>query len=548
MIRPYNRFYKIIRSWVPVCCALSLGLLILSCTQSPPLLPQEMESIYPDGISGIIERATTLMDSGDYVDAADLLRSTGQQEPSYYRMDEVLYLLGRCNIALGDPVKAARCFNLLRQYFPRVEANYPLLASWESSAEQGVAALKKLQGQENDSGEEPSMTDSNHSGPLVSNSFYETDIRQALMDLSAQTEIAIIPDAMVRGYITLDIIDVPLEQALSLILSPMGYSYRKIENYYIVGAPVADNPSFPLLAQTEAVKPKHLPAAEVPKLIPDYYNNFIKVNEKTNTLVISAPPAIIDRFKEELAAVDHPPQQVLIEALVVEMGDEARRSLGLEWDWSGTKGNDAFKLSKLLPSYSDTSFFLSEMFRTGDHHQGMVFDLRLALQALAIKDQANIRANPRITTSDGQEAAIRIGKEAYYSLLQGSSAYSYVTLEKIATGIMLMITPYVGSEANITADIVIEVSDVTGSGATDLPVTSVRSVETRVQIDNGQTIGIGGLVSENKRETRNRIPFLGDIPILGYLFGNTTTEIEKTEVVVLITPHLLIDPSEFDQL
>ncbi len=546
---PAECIHKVIRTWVPIGCLFFLGWALSACSVlQPPPPAQESQVHRIDAIGAVIERAAALMDSSRYEQAAEMLRSVGRKEPSYYRMDEVIFLLARCNLALGDPVKADRCFALLRAYYPRAESTFPLLVKWEERTAAALAALKDTRRSGEDTAGGNSSATPVYSGPLVSNAFYETDIRQALMDLSTQSGVPIIPDAMVRGYVTLDLQDVPLEQALSLLLAPMGYSFRKVENHYIVGAPTKDNPSYPLLVETEKLKPENLPAADVLNLIPDYYKDFLKVDANSNTLIISAPPEIINRFREELDAVDKPPQQVMIEALVVEMGDEARRSLGLEWDWTGTKANDTFTISKLLPSYSDTAFFLGQMLRTGDHVEGMVFDLRLALQALATQDKANIRANPRVSTLDGREATVRIGKEAYYSLLQGSTVYSYVTLEKISTGITLMITPYVGKNGQITADISIEVSDVTGSGATDLPVTSVRSVDTRIQIANGETIGIGGLLSENKREERHRVPFLGDLPIIGYLFGNTTTSSEKTEVVVLITPHLLIDPGEFDRL
>lgn len=540
---------KKLRVFTAFCFVISISFVFLSCVSGrKSILPEEPPLSQPDAFDFVLEEAKLHFSAQHYQKAADILRSIGQQDYTHYRMDEVLYWLGRCNLRLKNAEKANRCFELLRKYYPRSIPAFPHLEKLEERTQEALALLEESRAQAANHNDEDSIAVQKYGGPLVSNSFYETDIRQALMDLSAQTEIAIIPDALVRGYITMDIIDVPLEKALSLMLSPFGYSFNKIEDYYMVGAPVADNPSFPLLAKTEEIRPKHLPAADVPKLIPDFYSGFLKINAATNTLVISAPPEIIERFKDELAAIDHPPQQIMIEAVVVEMGEDAIRTLGLDWDWTGTVGNRTFQVSKLTPAISDSNIFFGELLRSGEYLRGMTFDLRTALRALASKDLVNIRANPRVSTLDGQEATVRIGREAYYSIQQGSALYAYATLERISTGILLKITPYVGSASDITTDIVIEVSDVTGAGATDLPVTSVRSVETRVQVANGQTIGIGGLVSETTRNQRSRIPFLGDIPILGYLFGTTTTEKIKTEVVVLITPHLLINPSEFDNL
>jgi type II secretory pathway component GspD/PulD (secretin) len=105
-----------------------------------------------------------------------------------------------------------------------------------------------------------------------------------------------------------------------------------------------------------------------------------------------------------------------------------------------------------------------------------------------------------------------------------------------------------GNTPDITNDIDIEVTDVTGAGPNDLPVTSVRTVKNRVRVENGQTFGIGGLTTHSKQTDKNRIPILGDIPFIGYLFGRTSDEWDEMEVVILITPHALIDAREFQDL
>jgi type II secretory pathway component GspD/PulD (secretin) len=178
----------------------------------------------------------------------------------------------------------------------------------------------------------------------------------------------------------------------------------------------------------------------------------------------------------------------------------------------------------------------------------MPSDIRATISALEAGGSAKIKANPRVATLDGQEARIRVGSEAYYTLLSGSVTYSYYTLEKIATGIVLKITPYTGNGGDIVADISVEVSDVRGSGANDLPVTSVREVQTRARVGNGETLVLGGLFSESDRQVENRIPLLGRIPILGWFFGQTTVEEASNEVVVLVTPYILIDSRELSAL
>ena len=122
------------------------------------------------------------------------------------------------------------------------------------------------------------------------------------------------------------------------------------------------------------------------------------------------------------------------------------------------------------------------------------------------------------------------------------------SLEKISTGVTLKLTPFMGPGQEITTNVYIEVSDVTGSGVDDLPVTGIRTVRTRVSTVNGETFGLGGLKLENKHKSARRVPILGEIPFLGWLFGYTNAVSDQLEAVVLITPYVLINPILFEEL
>ncbi|MCK4427485.1 MAG: hypothetical protein KAW16_03265, partial [candidate division Zixibacteria bacterium] len=182
---------------------------------------------------------------------------------------------------------------------------------------------------------------------LITNVFYETEVREALAAISAQTGINIIPDQTVYGFISMELIDVPFEEALRRILSPLGFTFRRMVGYYLVGAAYPDNPSFPLLSTTELVVPNYIKAANVSKLLSSFYAPFIRVDSENNTLAITASPEMIQRIKQELAEIDVPPRQVMIEALITEFSKEARKSLGLDVGWLGTK--DGRELSVIVP-------------------------------------------------------------------------------------------------------------------------------------------------------------------------------------------------------
>ncbi len=500
-----------------------------------------------DVVDTVLMDVQELWQAGDFAQAAEMLREVGRKQYSYYRMDEVLFELGKVNVQLKEYEKAAHCFALLHRYFPRAAARFEFLPEWEEEAEADLAQLS-LQA---DSAEFASIDDSDpngDSGPLISNVFYETDIRQALTDLAAQTGINIVPGPKVRGYVTAEFIDEPLDRCLEKLLTPLGFSYGWLGDYYIVGAPEPDSPIFPLIAESERIELEYLNTSSLRPLLSEYYLSYLHFDDGSNSLVITAPRTIIDSFHLHLASIDQPTPQIMIEAMVVEMNADARRTIGLDWDWTGTRNNASLQISKLLPSLSDSSF-VANLTHLGESSGGAVFDLSTTLRLLATSGRAQIKANPRIATSEGRKAQIQIGREAYYSLVQGNVNYSYVTLEKITTGIALGITPYVGSSGEIDVEVVASVSDVTGTGVTDLPVTNVRSVESRIRIPNGETLGIGGLVLENTLKQKTGIPYLKDIPLLGdLLFSHTTTEKSELEVVILITPHILIDPALFDAL
>jgi len=377
--------------------------------------------------------------------------------------------------------------------------------------------------------------------PLITNVFYDTDIRDALRDISAQSGIPIIVDETVRGFVTIEFQDVPLEECLRRLLAPGGYTFKKFESYYLVGSPNPDNPAFPLLTVTELVKPSYIKAEDVARLLSDFYEPYIKVNKETNTLSITASPDIIERFKKDLKTIDQPAPQVSIEALITEFSKEATQNLGIDWSWLGTygeKGEYTLSVLSSLAEMPDTSLG-AVLTRTYGSWKGWSYDYIASIQALIRDGKVRIRATPRVTTLNGKTATIDIGREEYYSIVTGPITYPYTRLEVIKVGILLKITPYISDNGEITVQIEPEVSDVVARGVSDLPVVSKRRVATTVRVKDGETIVIGGLLQTIERNVQVKIPILGSIPLLGYLFRNTKKEIVENEVIVFITPRLV---------
>jgi type II secretory pathway component GspD/PulD (secretin) len=131
-------------------------------------------------------------------------------------------------------------------------------------------------------------------------------------------------------------------------------------------------------------------------------------------------------------------------------------------------------------------------------------------------------------------------------MLSGPVNYGYVTLQSIEAPINLTITPRVARQDNcVTCTLKPEVGDVTGTGPNNLPIITRRSVETTIRIGDGQIVAIGGLLQQVRQEIRRKIPFLGDLPLLGSLFRSTRTETNEREITIFIVPHILDDQGRF---
>jgi type II secretory pathway component GspD/PulD (secretin) len=281
-----------------------------------------------------------------------------------------------------------------------------------------------------------------------------------------------------------------------------------------------------------------------------FYEPYIRVDTKMNTVTLTGSPELIERMREDLAKVDRPPRQLMIEALVTEVKTDVSRALGVDWSGAALKADDEVKslgLDTYGSSGARSDSTIGAFFeRLGIKSEGWTGQYQARIRALEEEGKARIRANPRIATLEGNEAVIFVGREEYFTILTGSVSYAYAQLEVISTGIALTITPYVSDDTLITLEVEPIVSDVIGSGSTGLPVTNKRSVKTKVRLAEGETVVIGGLVVTTQMKTERKVPLLGSIPILGYLFRHTHTEEVESEVTVLITPTLW-EPQEVSE-
>ncbi|MEO5360316.1 MAG: hypothetical protein H7843_07685 [Nitrospirota bacterium] len=274
----------------------------------------------------------------------------------------------------------------------------------------------------------------------------------------------------------------------------------------------------------------------------------ITSDDKRNVIIMMTTPSIYRSLLSLLKEIDTPPRQVLIEGTVAELSIDESNELGFEGLIKGRMmgGNFAVStLSKLGASATGTVF----NFLTDHNNAAMVLDL------LAKENKLEILMRPHLMVMDNQEATIQVGDDVPVISSEVSSSDVTSTasnpsilrnVQYLNTGLILMIKPTINADGLVTLEITQEVSEAQTNATSniDSPTIRKRKVKTMVVAGNGQTVILGGIRSKKLSMTENKIPLLGDIPILGYAFKRQSEEVKRTELLVFITPRILTNTDD----
>ncbi len=288
-------------------------------------------------------------------------------------------------------------------------------------------------------------------------------------------------------------------------------------------------------------------------------NISIEASENTNAVVITAPPSVQRTLHKVIRQLDIRRAQVLVEAVIVEVNDSTLEALGVEWNTNVSTTDGALAGSRIGTTSQTTinSEFdtfagttgpgLGAGFSLGYFRGG---SLRTLIRAINNDTSNNILSTPSIVTLDNEEAEILVGQNVPF--VTGSSTQTgagvtnpFQTIERNDVGVTLKIRPHINQGDAITLEVEQEVSSVTQSAVvTSDVVTNKRSIKTRVLIEDDQILVLGGLISDDASETVNKVPFLGDMPIVGHLFRNTQVTNDKVNLMVFIHPVILKDQAQ----
>ena len=397
--------------------------------------------------------------------------------------------------------------------------------------------------------------------PLISNVFVDSDIAMALQEIATMAGVTIIPDETVLGVINCTLENEPLDRALEIILAGTPYVIKKTPYYYLVCSGEPTSALFPVVSETRRIKLNYITAPAALGLLSTPFQAYVQAEvglpgTDTYTVVVTAPPLLMERIVSDLKQIDRHRPQVLLDARVVVMERGDLLNMGVEWGWptinaglftnqlfgSGTAGMVDFggkMASGLQIGYTPDATFTNS--------------LTLALNLLAQNDEATILAKPQVLAQDGKVAEINVMTEEYYMMTSPETSFYYTRseLEKIESGTRLSITPHIGDNNDITLELAIEVSDSIPRGrGSDLPVVTRRTSNNTVRIQNGGTVALAGLTENRTRLEKRRTPGLSNLPLIGGLFKNTNDVEASREIAVFVTAHIIPElrqPLDFAQ-
>jgi type IV pilus assembly protein PilQ len=422
-------------------------------------------------------------------------------------------------------------------------------------------------------------------GEKLSLNFQNVEVRAVLNVLADFTDLNIITSDSVGGNITLRLKDVPWDQAMDIILQTRGLDSRRNGNVIWI-APrdeLATREKLALEAtqqiqdleqtRTEAFPMNYQKAGDVAKLLSDRAQPILSkrgsavVDARTNTLFVQDTPTRLEEVRKLLAKIDVPVRQVMIEARIVEASDTFSKNLGVRMGYfeSGVAGrqpglgingpnigaelvntgqgmgvvagtpvidgaglNSNFRaagLNSFQPGQISFILFNSSLTRF----------LNLELSALEADGKGKIVSSPRVLTADQVEAVIEQGTEIPYQQATSSGATA-VSFRK--ANLMLKVKPQITPDGNVIMTLDVN-KDAPGAVTPAGVQISTKHVKTEVLVENGGTVVIGGIFEQTERTDITRVPFFGELPVIGRLFRNDTTTSQKTELLVFVTPRIV---------
>ena len=411
-----------------------------------------------------------------------------------------------------------------------------------------------------------------YSGERLSLNFQDIEVRSVLQLIADFTGLNVVVSDTVRGSLTLRLKNVPWDQALDIILKTKGLAMRQSGNVMLVAPSeeIAAREKLELESQkqieeleplySEFIQVNYAKASDLASLLKSADTTLmsdrgmVTTDERTNTLLVQDTAAKLVEIRQLVATLDIPVRQVLIESRIVIASNDFSRDLGVKFGYSnqttfnddhilavgGTRnsltGNNiidpGFSPDGLLvdlPVIGATSSIGLAVGKIGSHM------LNLELTAMEAEGQGEVISSPRVLTSNQKTAFIQSGVEIPYQEATSSGATSVSFKDAV---LELKVTPQITPDDRIIMDLDVK-KDSVGEIFLGVPSIDTNEVSTQVLVDNGETLVLGGIYEQERIEETDRVPFFGSLPLVDWMFKNTSITNDKAELLIFVTPKIV---------
>lgn len=405
----------------------------------------------------------------------------------------------------------------------------------------------------------------------------DVDIRNLLTSIAAENNLNIVISDEVQGNVSVKLSNINAQDMIKIIVENNNYTYQFKDNVIYISKGDKDINLYTVqinyleldkIAQTINL----MLTGNLPDKIDDKdkkiaINNKVMIDESENTISFYGTLRQYEQIKNFLQQQDKPQKQVSLEAKVTAIQKDAAKDLGVSWEWSklpqspehkitydtvkhtvinedGSKEEitDYLPVDEVTRKWNDDEN-IPGVIRFGKGVDGYPYEFYYAakIDALISDGKANILARPNITTIQGKEAVINIGSEVPVPTVSTTNSTTTTSIKYREAGIILKCTPRVNEDGIITVKVHTEVSSPMYVEDMKAYRFQKRSADTIVRLKDGQTMVIGGLIGSDEAKQMSKVPFLGDIPILGNLFKHIQKSKSDTEVMIFLTAHEVND-------
>jgi type IV pilus assembly protein PilQ len=447
--------------------------------------------------------------------------------------------------------------------------------------------------------------DRDYEGSRITLNFQDIQVRSVLQLIADVSDLNIVVSDSVAGNLTLRLTNVPWDQALDIVLETKNLDMRRSGNVIWIAPAqeIADREQQVLRARAERQTLEPLRTAMIPVSYASANElatliraasavdadqridagllserGSVTVDDRTNTLLVNDTTGRIDEIRELVAELDRPVRQVLIESRIVIARHDFNHQLGVRFGVTGARQDSRGNLY----STSSSSDALDQMNQAAiaNRREGRGsatplpmpsvgerlnvnlpvtspsgslgfsllaadFLLDLELSALESEGRGEVISTPRVITANQAEAFIQQGVEIPYEARQAGTQAGAINVEFKEAVLELRVTPLITPDNRVQLSLNVK-QDTVGEIFNNIPSIDTRELSTRVLVENGQTVVLGGIYQEERNYTATKVPVLGDVPIMGRLFRQRGTQDEKRELLIFVTPQILDDRVSID--